>query len=125
MLEKLHAGNVSMTRSWCSLSRFSSLSSYLAFIVTKLELTQKLSDCTGLTRKQLEKTLDHFIEIITTELKRGNVVTLTSFGTFYAMARKPRLGVNPKNPSERLQIPAATVAKFKPGKNLKAALRAR
>lgn len=93
--------------------------------MNKVELAQTISDRVGLTRRQLEQILTHLTEIVTTELQRGQEVTLTGFGMFFTKVRKPRLGVNPKKPSERLQIPAATVAKFKPGKNLKAALRAR
>ncbi len=91
--------------------------------MNKLELAQKISDRVGLTRRQLEQILEHVTEIVTTELTHGREVTLTSFGTFSTKVRKPRLGVNPKKTSERLQIPAATVAKFKPGKKLKEALR--
>ena len=41
------------------------------------------------------------------------------FGTFYAKERAPKLGVNPKNPTEKINIPAKTVPMFSAGKGFK------
>ena len=44
-------------------------------------------------------------------------------GTFEARRMKARTGVNPQNPSQKIQIPARTVPKFKAGKSFKDAIR--
>ncbi|MBI4143089.1 HU family DNA-binding protein, partial [Candidatus Uhrbacteria bacterium] len=49
--------------------------------------------------------------------------TITGFGTFLSKERKGRVGVNPRNPTEKIQIPSVRVPKFKAGKTLKDALR--
>ncbi len=67
--------------------------------------------------------LDSFENITIETLQQGGEVTLTGFGTFSARVRSSRGGVNPQNPSERIQIPEVTVPKFKAGKALKDALK--
>jgi len=69
------------------------------------------------------KVLEGFEEVVIDSLKVGTEVTLTGFGTFLAKFRSARGGVNPQNPSERIQIPAVTVPKFRAGKTLKYALK--
>jgi DNA-binding protein HU-beta len=68
--------------------------------------------------------LESLVTIIIGELKAGNEVTITGFGTFLPRTRHARGGVNPQKPNERIQIPEVTVAKFKTGKTLKDALKA-
>jgi DNA-binding protein HU-beta len=50
-------------------------------------------------------------------------VTFTGFGKFTTQHRAARTGVNPRNPGEKVHIPAATVPKFSAGSALKAAVR--
>ena len=56
-------------------------------------------------------------------LKKGEEVVLTGFGAFSVKARAARTGVNPQNPTEKIQIPTVKVPKFKAGKSLKDALK--
>lgn len=91
--------------------------------MNKAELIDALAERTGLSKKQVEDVLDGFQETVMTQLKQGNEITLTGFGSFLAKRREARMGVNPQNPTEKIQIPAVTVAKFKAGKNLKEALK--
>lgn len=93
--------------------------------MNKAELAQKLADKVGLTKSQVESVLTAFTEVATAEMKSGNEVVLTGFGTFSARARKGREGINPRNPQEKIAIPTTVVAKFKAGKNLKDALKGR
>jgi DNA-binding protein HU-beta len=76
-----------------------------------------------INRKQAEKAVKSLTDIITTELKNGKEVSISGFGTFTSMTRYARGGVNPRNPKERITIPAVKVAKFRTGKNLKDALK--
>ena len=70
-----------------------------------------------------ERVLEGFESVVITTLKSSGEVTLTGFGTFSARRREARMGVNPRNPSERIHIQAVTVPKFKAGKTLKDALK--
>ncbi len=67
--------------------------------------------------------LNAFVDLVTTALKKNEEVVLTGFGAFSAKQRAARTGVNPQNPTQKIQIPAVTVPKFKAGKALKDALK--
>ena len=60
---------------------------------------------------------------MTDTLKGGGDVTFTGFGKFSTANRAARTGVNPRNPSEKVHIPAATVPKFSAGSGLKSAVK--
>jgi len=91
--------------------------------MNKAELIQKIAEKLNTTAKQAEEMLDAFMNITTETIKSGNEVTLTGFGTFMAKERSARTGVNPQNPSQKIQIAAVRVPKFKAGKSLKDALK--
>jgi len=91
--------------------------------MNKAELINRIAEKVGVSKKQSEDMLESMLDIITNSLKDGEEVTLTGFGTFSAKERSARGGVNPQKPSERIQIPAVTVPKFKSGKSLKDALK--
>jgi DNA-binding protein HU-beta len=91
--------------------------------MNKAALIERLASEATLSKKQAEDALESLVKIIISELKAGNEVTITGFGTFMAKKRHARGGVNPQNPSERIQIPEVTVAKFKTGKTLKDSLK--
>jgi len=91
--------------------------------MNKAELINRIAEKVGVSKKQAEDMLEAMLEITTNTLKEGGEVTLTGFGTFTAKERSARGGVNPQKPSERIQIPAVTVPKFKSGKALKDALK--
>ena len=67
--------------------------------------------------------MDAFLESVEDALKAGDTVTFTGFGKFSTQHRAARMGVNPRNPGEKVHIPAATVPKFSAGSALKAAVR--
>jgi DNA-binding protein HU-beta len=91
--------------------------------MNKVELSQKIAEKTQTTNKQAEDMLEAFMNITTEALKAGLEVSLTGFGTFMAKERSARTGVNPQNPSQKIQIAAVKVPKFKAGKALKDALK--
>lgn len=91
--------------------------------MNKAGLIEKIAAEAAVTKKQAEDMLESMVSIIINELKAGNEVTLTGFGTFIAKTRHARGGVNPQKPTERIQIPEVRVAKFKTGKTLKDALK--
>lgn len=89
----------------------------------KSDLVEHLAGKYDLSKRQVEDLLDGMLEYITALLKKGDELTLTGFGTFLAKERKGRVGINPKNPTEKIQIPASTVPRFKAGKGLKDAVK--
>ena len=91
--------------------------------MNKASLIEKIAEKAGVNKKQSESMLEGLVDIIISELKEEREVTITGFGTFLSRTRHARGGVNPQNPSERIQIPEVKVAKFKTGKTLKDALK--
>lgn len=91
--------------------------------MNKAELITRLAEKAGLSKKQSEDVIEWFVKTVITTLKDGGEVTIAGFGTFMAKMRKGRTGVNPQNPTEKIQIPSVIVPKFKAGKNLKEALK--
>ena len=91
--------------------------------MNKAELAEAIANKVGLTKNQAIEILDAFEDTVTTTIKGGSEVTLTGFGTFSARTRAARMGVNPQNPSEKINIPEVIVPKFKAGKALKDALK--
>ncbi len=91
--------------------------------MTKAELIEKIASACDVPKTTADKMLECFIDTVTETLKAGGEVVLTGFGTFSAKKRAARMGVNPKKPGEKIQIPAMTVPKFKAGKSLKDALK--
>jgi len=91
--------------------------------MTKQDLIAHLADAAGVTKKQAAMMLEGFMDAITGSLKKGDSVTLTGFGTFKVTHRAARTGVNPRNPSEKIQIPAMNVPSFKAGKKLRDAVK--
>lgn len=89
----------------------------------KTDLVEHLAGKFDLAKKQVEDVVNGTMEYVTDLLKKGDELTLTGFGTFLAKQRKGRMGINPKNPSQKVQIPARTVPRFKAGKGLKDAVK--
>jgi nucleoid DNA-binding protein len=90
--------------------------------VNKDTLVHTLCEKTELTKKDVEMMLESLLDTITAELKNGNKVTLTGFGTFKVSNRKAREGINPQTKA-KIMIPAMTVPKFTAGKTLKEAVK--
>lgn len=91
--------------------------------MTKDELVEKVAPKADLSRAKVEEIINEILDAITNVLADGGEVHLTGFGTFKTMKRSARKGVNPQNPSEKIDIPEVTVPKFKAGKSLKDAVK--
>jgi DNA-binding protein HU-beta len=92
--------------------------------MNKAELINHIAEKVGVTKKQAEDMVETFVDTVTETLKNGGEVTIAGFGAFMAKTRAGRTGVNPQNPTEKIQIPSVVVPKFKAGKGLKDALKA-
>ncbi|HCD35893.1 MAG TPA: HU family DNA-binding protein [Chlorobium sp.] len=86
--------------------------------MSKAELVEKIAAQANLTKVDAEKSVNAFINVVTSSLKAGDDVTLVGFGTFTTGDRAERQGRNPQT-GKTITIPAKTVVKFKPGKALK------
>jgi len=93
--------------------------------MNKAALIEAIASKKNLTKKQVEDILEAVLETIIENLKKGEEVVLTGFGTFSAKVRHARKGVNPQKPEEKIDIPQVTIPKFKSGKALKDALKAK
>lgn len=91
--------------------------------MNKVALAEAIADKTGLSKKQAEDFLEAFVEAVTEGLMRKETVTIAGFGAFSPKFRHARMGVNPQTPSQRMEIPAVWIPKFKAGKGLKDALK--
>jgi DNA-binding protein HU-beta len=91
--------------------------------VTKQEFVDRIASKTDLSRKDAARAVDAFLETVTESLKQGQDITFTGFGKFSTQRRAARMGVNPRDPSQKVNIPAATVPKFSAGSSLKSAVR--
>jgi len=91
--------------------------------VNKQELIEVVAKKTGLSKRVTGDMINSLIEEVSDQLKKGKKVVLAGFGTFLTTKRAARVGVNPQDPSKKINIPAAVVPKFRPGKTLKLAVR--
>ena len=89
--------------------------------MNKTELIAAIAEKTELSRKDAEKALKAFTEVVEEELKKGEKIQLVGFGTFEVSERAAREGRNPQT-GETMQIAASKSPKFRAGKALKDAI---
>ena len=89
--------------------------------MNKSELIAAVVEKTELSKKDAEKAIKAFEEVVTEELVKGGKVQLVGFGTFEVTERAERIGRNPKTKEEMI-IEASKAPKFKAGKALKDAV---
>lgn len=86
--------------------------------MNKSELVAAMAAKAELSKKDAEKALKAFEDVVMEELQSGGKIQLVGFGTFEVTERKARVGRNPKT-NEEMPIPGGKAPKFKPGKQLK------
>ena len=89
--------------------------------MNKTELIAAIAEKTELSRKDAEKALKAFTEVVEEELKKGEKIQLVGFGTFEVSERAAREGRNPQT-GETMPIAASKSPKFNAGKALKDAI---
>ena len=89
--------------------------------MNKSELIDSIASAAGISKAAAGRALDATTASITTALKKGDLVTLIGFGTFYVGKRAARNGRNPRT-GATIKIKAANSPKFRAGKSLKAAV---
>ena len=89
--------------------------------MNKTEFIAAVAEKAEISKKDSEKALKAFVDVVAEQLKAGDKVQLVGFGTFEVSERAAREGRNPQT-GETMKIAACKAPKFKAGKALKDAL---
>ena len=91
--------------------------------MNKTELVAAIAENAEISKKDAEKALKAFADVVAEELKKGEKVQLVGFGTFEVSERAAREGRTPQT-GETMTLAACKAPKFKAGKALKDAVNA-
>ena len=91
--------------------------------MNKTDLVAAVAEQADISKKDAEKALKAFVDVVTEEMKKGEKVQLVGFGTFEVSERAAREGRNPQT-GKTMKIEACKAPKFKAGKALKDAVNA-
>ena len=91
--------------------------------MNKTELIAAIAEQAEISKKDAEKALKAFVDVVTEQLKERDNVQLVGFGTFEVSERAAREGRNPQT-GKTMKIAACKAPKFKAGKALKDAVNA-
>lgn len=89
--------------------------------MNKTEFIAAVAEKAEISKKDSEKALKAFVDVVTEQLKAGDKVQLVGFGTFEVSERAAREGRNPQT-GKTMKIAACKAPKFKAGKALKDAV---
>ncbi|GAA6168502.1 HU family DNA-binding protein [Sessilibacter corallicola] len=89
--------------------------------MNKSELIEAIAASADIPKAAAGRALDAMVDTVTNALKDGDQVVLVGFGTFSVKDRAARTGRNPQT-GEPIEIAAAKIPSFKPGKALKDAV---
>ena len=89
--------------------------------MNKTELVDVVAEAADLSKASAGRAIDALLDSICDALKSGDQVSLVGFGTFAVKDRPARQGRNPQT-GAAIQISAARIPGFKPGKSLKEAV---
>lgn len=89
--------------------------------MNKTELVAAVAEEAAISKKDAEKAVKAFTDVVASELKKGGKVQLVGFGTFEVVERAARDGRNPAT-KQPIKIKASKSPKFKAGKALKDSL---
>ena len=89
--------------------------------MNKTEFIAAVAEKAEISKKDSEKALKAFVDVVTEQLKAGDKVQLVGFGTFEVSERAAREGRN-RQTGKTMTIAACKAPKFKAGKALKDAI---
>ena len=87
--------------------------------MTKRELVVRIAEETGLIQQDVYTVVQKTLDYITESLTKGETIEFRDFGVFEVRTRKARIGRNPNQPDNIVEIPPRKVVKFKPGKEMR------
>lgn len=85
---------------------------------TKKELVDRIAAGSNLSRADVKRTIQSFLDEVIEELDKGNRLEFRDFGVFEIRQRAARQAQNPKT-LEPVEVPARRTVKFKPGRLMK------
>ena len=83
--------------------------------ITKKDLVERIDDRTSVKRHDAKKVVQEFLDLIISELKKGNRLEFRDFGVFEIKERAARVAQNPKT-MQKVEVPAKRAVKFKVGR---------
>lgn len=89
--------------------------------MNKAQLVAAVAEKAEMSKKDAEKVIKAFEEVVEEELIKGEKIQLVGFGTFEVTERPARTGINPQT-KETIEIAASKAPRFKAGKALKDAV---
>jgi DNA-binding protein HU-beta len=89
--------------------------------LNKADLIEQIAQAAEISKSAAERSVDALVNAVKASLRKGDMVTLVGFGTFYAGLRAARTGRNPRT-GAAVEIKAAKTPKFRAGKALKDAI---
>ena len=89
--------------------------------MNKIDIIDQVAKSADISKAAAGRAIEATVGAIKTTLKKGGMVTLVGFGTFYVGKRAARSGRNPRT-GAAIKIKAARVPKFRAGKALKDAV---
>lgn len=93
--------------------------------MNKSDLIEQLAAKLGITNTEAERFVNAFVSMVYEKLNGGDKVNISGFGQFSVSHRAARVGVNPRNPSQKITIPELNTPKFKAGEAFKEAIKLR
>ena len=93
--------------------------------MNKSDLIEQLAAKLSVTGSESERMLNSLISLVYETLRSGDKVNISGFGQFSVSHRHARIGVNPRNPSQKIEIPELNTPKFKAGEAFKDAIKLR
>ena len=90
--------------------------------VNKTEFVSRVASEAEISGAEAGRVVNAVLAVIQDALKTGEDVAFAGFGKFSVSHRAARTGVNPQDPSKKVEIPARTVPRFTPGAVLKEAV---
>ncbi|MGL5205056.1 MAG: HU family DNA-binding protein [Metamycoplasmataceae bacterium] len=86
--------------------------------MNKKEMVQELSGITDLSQKDVELVINSFVNVVINQLKKGDQISISGFGTFKKVDKDARIGINPST-GAKIDIAAKSIPKFTPAKPFK------
>ena len=85
--------------------------------MNKIELINAVAEKTGMTKVDVRKAVDAFVDVTKEELKKDGKLALVGFGTLFVNDRPARQGRNPRT-GKAIKIAAKKIVKFKAAANI-------
>lgn len=90
-------------------------------MANKADLIEKIAATIGSTKADAERTMECVIDFVTSNLKKGEEVSLAGLGIFESKTRPARMVRNPRT-GEKMQVGASKAPRFRASKTLKDAI---